>query len=347
MVALVAATLFAGCDHTPPFAGGAPPPLGPRGSGSPLRVTYNLGTDLRPIWQADGSGFVYAAQQVDRSDLDHCLARIAAAGGSVLQQICDGGPQGDDSITAFQAGAVTTAGALAYVRARAPLVPPTAAPLTLELRLGTLQSPDGVLLRAFPYTAPSGRLHEGLQWLQWLSPSRLVFLAERVAYEAACNGCPLDTLRIGLEVVTLDAPSGALTAVAGTDSATSVAAVGGDTIYYTRPDDSRVLRRVLSTGAVTVAFDFGSGTRVRDVTVAGARLAAVLGPGTLWVVDLPGGPPVELPMPGLTFFRRPALSPNGRRLVVEGYPAQQVPAGGEAVDTIVSGSADLWIFEVP
>jgi hypothetical protein len=34
-------------------------------------------------------------------------------------------------------------------------------------------------------------------------------------------------------------------------------------------------------------------------------------------------------------FRRPALSPDGRRLIVEGYA------------TPVSRSADLWLFDLP
>lgn len=344
---LLAALAAAGCDHTPPFDGSAPPPLGPRGTGNPLRVTYNSGTELRPAWLPDGSGFLYSWQRVDRPDRDHCLARMGATGGTVLQQICDRGLSSDDSINTFETGAVGPGGALAYMRAGTPLVPPTLAPRTLELRLGSLQAPDGVLIKALPYTAPSGLLHQGLEWLHWLTPSRLVFLAERVTYEAPCNGCPPDTVRTGLEVVSFDPTSGAFTTIPGTDSATSVAAVGGDTLYYTLPNDSQVWRRIVSTGAVAVAHDFGLGQRVRDVTVAGGRLVAILGPGTLWLTDLTGGPATELPRSGLTFFRRPALSPDGRRLVVEGYPFQQVPAGGEAIDTVVSRVGDLWLFNLP
>lgn len=343
----LAAVVVTGCDHTPPFSGGAPPPLGPRGSGNPLRLTYNPGTELRPTWLPDGNGFLYSWQRVDRPDRDHCLARMAAAGGTVLQQICDRGLRSDDSITTFESGAMAPGGALAYVRAGTPLVPLTLAPRTLELRLGTLKAPDGVPIKAFPYTAPSGLVHQGLEWLQWLTPARLVFLAERVTYEAPCNGCPLDTVRTGLEVVVLEPATGLLGLIPGTDAATSVAAVGGDTLYYTLPNDGQVWRRVVSTGAVAVAHDFGLGQRVRDVTVAGGRLVAILGRGTLWLTDLAGGPASELPRSGLTFFRRPALSPDGRHLVVEGYPFQQIPAGGETLDTVVSRVGDLWLFNLP
>jgi hypothetical protein len=86
---------------------------------------------------------------------------------------------------------------------------------------------------------------------------------------------------------------------------------------------------VLSSGAVTPVFDFGQS--VLDVTAGGGRLAAVTGSG-LWLV-LPGGSTTALTAPGVTQFRRPALSPDGTKLVVEGYT--------------FSRSADLWLFDLP
>jgi len=257
---------------------------------------------------------------------------MAQTGGTVLEQICDRSVTSDDSIATFESAAVAADARLAYVRAGTPLVPATIAPRTLELRLGTRAAPGGVTVQAFPHAAPSGRIHQSLAWLHWLDASRLVYLAEEVRYERPCSSCAVDTVRVGIEVVALDASTGVATIVPGTDSASSVAVAGSDTIYYTRLAANVVTRRVLSSGAVTTAHDFGE--EVRDVTVGGGRLAAVTDTGLLWLVR-PGSGATPLIAPGVAIFRRPALSPDGRRLVVEGYA------------TSTSRVGDLWLFELP
>ena len=328
--ALLAVALLSGCDHTAPFDSPGAPNPGPRGTGNPVQVTYNLGTDLRPSWLPDGSGFFYSLERTDRKDGDLCLALMPATGGVVQQQICDRTPTSDDSIATFASAAAEADGRLAYVREGTPLVPASIAPRTIEIRLGTRSAPTGAIVKSLPYTAPSGRIHLGLEWLQWLGATQLLYLGEEVRYERDCSSCTVDTVRVGLEIVTIAPGTGALVILPGTDGATSVAVAGSDTIYYTRASTTMIERRVLSTGAVTPVFDFG--VAVRDVTTGGGRLAAVTGSG-LWLV-LPGSGVTELTAPGVTRFRRPALSPDGGRLVVEGY-------------TNSSRSANLWLFDLP
>lgn len=345
---MVAVALLAACDHTAPFDPPGAPNPGPRGSGNPIRVTYNPGLDLRPSWLPDGSGFFYTLQRTDRDDGDRCLALMASGGGTVQEQICDRAITSDDSIATFESAAMASGGRFAYMRASTPLVPPTVAPRTLELRLGTRAAPTGAIVRSFPYTALSGRVHQGLSSLRWVG-SQLVYLAEEVRYERACGGCPLDTLRIGIEVVTIDLSTTVPLIVPGTSGANSVAVAGSDTIYYVRDSNTVIERQALSSGTVTAAFDFGE--PVRDVTAGGGRLAAVTGRGFLWLVQ-PGAGALPLTASSLVFFKRPALSPDGGRLVVEGYPFRVDtihPPGGPilSIDTIVNPVGDLWLFDLP
>jgi hypothetical protein len=144
--------------------------------------------------------------------------------------------------------------------------------------------------------------------------------------------------------------------------------VSTDEIYYTLGGDSRVFRRVLSSGEISIVHDFGSAGIARDVHVAGGRLTAIVGgrvafsgdPGlgpTQWdsagivhVVDLSSGADVALDGPGL--FRRPALAPAGDRLVAEGYPLiiQDVFDPNTQIhhaDTTVGRAGDLYLFVVP
>jgi hypothetical protein len=44
-------------------------------------------------------------------------------------------------------------------------------------------------------------------------------------------------------------------------------------------------------------------------------------------------------------FRRPVLSPDGRRMVAEGFVAIITGPGG--ADTTLSPLADLWLFDIP
>src|SRR5207244_9373108 len=110
--------------------------------------------------------------------------------------------------------------------------------------------------------------------------------------ERPCQGCPIDTLRTGVDVVRLDLSSDAtsLAVVPGTRFASAVArGESADVIYYTLGGDSRVYRRVLSTGTVSVAHDFGSGI-AREVEVVGSRLVGgVGGDGTVAVEHVGGG----------------------------------------------------------
>src|SRR2546428_8270258 len=80
---------LAACEHTSPFHGGSYAPTGPLGSGSPVRLTYNPGQDLTPVWLLDGSGILSSRERTDRDDRDRCVARLPAVAGAVTGYVCD------------------------------------------------------------------------------------------------------------------------------------------------------------------------------------------------------------------------------------------------------------------
>jgi hypothetical protein len=219
------------------------------------------------------------------------------------------------------------------------------------LVLGTLADPTDVrVLGPIPNMAPNDTSYDGVTQVRWLDTRTLVYVAERFDYRSACRSCPLDTLRTGLEVLRLDL-SGAtplLRIVPGTMYATSVVAgESADVIYYTLIGETRIHRRVISSGADSVVHAFGAGI-ARDVTVVGTRLVAVVGGrvsftydsvlghplqtdsgGPLYLVDLAGGG--ETVLSSSLSFRRPMLSPTGKQLVAQA----------------TSASLDLWLFDLP
>ncbi len=351
--AVCLAAVVVACDHPAPFKPGDYTPNGPLGGGPAVRLTYNPGTDLAPIWLPGDSGIFYSAQRIDRVDLDRCFAVLPPTGGAISRYACRTSA-GDDSVDVFEGAALDSSGQIAYVRARSHRLP--VRPVTPDVQalvVATLGDPNAVrVLQALPYTAPSTHQHTGISHIGWLAPRRLVYLGERVTYPRPCSSCAPDTVRTGVEVVTLDFSSATpiVTVVPTTDSASSVA-VGatGDTIYFTRNGDSRVYRHVFSSNQTDTIHDFGIAGIARDVGLANGRLVAVVGGNVIYVVDSVLGPSqvdaggelhvVTLATGAETVlgnassrFRRPALSPDGTRVATELW---------------TSGSSDLWLLEVP
>lgn len=347
--------LVVACTHDQPMSVGSFTPGGPFGSVVPLRLTYNTGEDLGPVWLPDGSGFFYTMERLDRDDKDRCLVLMPAGGGSIEREICDRIPAADDSVDAYSAAAIDPNGRLAYVRGTASFS--AGWPVTThdqQLVVGTLADPVTVrvLLPSIPYPSPSGRIHQGVAQVRWLNATSLIYVGQQVSYPAVCMNCVLrDTLTSGLEIMRLDfgSPTPALHVLPGTAQASSVTVAGHDTLFFTVNGDTRILRFTLADSAITVVHNFGGGI-ARDVQVGGGRLLAVVGGlvsfspdsitggiqrdsgGTLVLVDPVNS--TETPLAAGSLFRHPALSPDGKRIVAESY------VGG-------SRSTDLWLLEAP
>jgi hypothetical protein len=343
-----------GCEHGPAFLAGDHGSDHSFAPGSPRRITYNSGDDRAPAWLPDESGVFYSYERTDRADRDRCLGQLPRDGGRLERTWCDRTPAADDSTNAWSEPAPSGDGRLAYTVASS--LPIDLGPAYRALVVGRLGDPAAArVLRTFPHVAPDSLRHDAASQIRWLDATTLVYVAERVGYVRACPTCPRDkdTLRTGVEVVRVDlsGDTPVLTVVPGTRYASSVAAgEGADIVYFTLGGDSRVFRRTLSSGRDSVVHDFGGAGLARDVYVAANRLVAVVGGdvsfaydsllghpvqrdagGTLYLVDFLTGAETVLSS-GPVLFRRPALSPSGKRLVVEA----------------VSGSlADLWMFDLP
>jgi WD40 repeat protein len=343
------------CTHDQPMSVGSFTPGGPFGSVVPLRLTYNTGEDLGPVWLPDGSGFFYTMERLDRDDKDRCLVQMPAGGGSIEREICDRIPAADDSVDAYSAAAIAPNGRLAYIRGTASFS--AGWPVTThdqQLIVGTLADPVTVrvLLPSIPYPSPGGRIHQGVAQVRWLNDTSLIYVGQQVSYPAVCMNCVLrDTLTSGLEIMRLDfgSTTPALHVLPGTAQASSVTVAGHDTLFFTVNGDTRILRFTLADSAITLVHNFGGGI-ARDVQVGGGRLLALVGGlvsftpdsltggiqrdsgGTLVLVDPVNGN--ETPLAVGSLFRHPALSPDGKRIVAESY------VGG-------SRSTDLWLLETP
>jgi hypothetical protein len=342
--------LLAGCGHGEPFSSRYLPEDGPIGSLQPRQLTRSPGEDQFPSWSPDGSALLYSF--VDPVTMDRCVGQMPGGGGQVVVFRCPTDDRANDSLDQAIEPMMRGDGSVAWVHlhsARERQIHDGG-----SLYLGSL---DGTRpprrLWHFPYLAPTGSVHFGATNLRWMPGDRLLYIGIDYLIRAVCFGCKPDTVVISREVMLLDAsqPSPSPAPIAGTAEATSIWPTADSTgFYFTRAGDARVWQRPLDGGGLpTLVHDFVSGGIVRDVSVVGQRLAAVVGGkvsygfeesiglrqldsgGVLTMVDLSTSAATQI---DTLLYRRPVLSPDGRRLVAERI-------------TRPSTHPDLWLFELP
>jgi hypothetical protein len=359
----VLAVLAVACGHGEPFAVEDQSRDTPFAATPPVRLTYNDGDDRTAAWLPEQSGILYSSERLDQADHDRCLLVLPPTGGSVRRSICEDAVAHEDTTDRFEAAAVNAEGRIVFLRAVSSIGLQKGP--ALHLMLGSVDDPAAAApVTIVPYFAPSGKTHFHVSHTQWLGPDRFVYLAEDLFYQGS-TFLP-DTFSTGLEIVRGDiaGESVTLTVVAGTELASSVAAgPDEDTIYFTLGGDSRVFRQSLSTGERTVLHDFGAGNIARDVQVRGSTLVAIVGRsvlfqfeeahgmvqrdegGDLYVVNLATGSTQSVSLEE-TLFRRPALSPDGRFVVVEASPFAPVHVGPESDFNAPNHRPDLWLFDL-
>ncbi|HLS47734.1 MAG TPA: hypothetical protein VK012_04400 [Gemmatimonadales bacterium] len=366
---MLALSVLAACTHGEPPTAPVVGLDGPFLPGNPVRLTYAEGT-LEPGWTPDGASVFYSYVRNGgnfQRRQERCIGVLPAGGGTLTREICSRTVfpvQVDD---AFTSPAISAAGRLALHHRGQPADPPA---ISNALLVMPFDAPaEYTVARSIPFQGDM--FYTTVSSVRWLGESRLAFVGwVTELLPAACPTCdpPSAEYAQAILLVDPDAP-GTATLVPGTTSATSVTeGETPDVIYYTLTADSRIHRQVLSTGAVSVAHDFGAPAIVRDVHFVGGRIVAVTdghtellmgnsgpvhvrdGGGRLQVVT-PGGGPVPVAAPDNMWFRRPALSPDGTAIVAEGTPFsinEIRNSNGEiiAFDTI-PGPMSIWKMSAP
>lgn len=357
------------CDHSPPFGAEVPSPEGPLTPVPPIHLTYNTEEDLYPQWLPGDTGILYGARYGDPRQRDRCLAVVPPAGGRRLQEWCKETYGGLDSTEVLGPATVSPGGRLAYEYRQTRYRGSPAGPHYLAL--ASVVDPLGaVVVHSLPLIL-GGVTIDAIRDPHWIDDSHLVY----VGVEFVPNvGGPIPTGK-AVFLVDLTGAAPRLTEVPGTAYTSSLALAEDGDLITTVAADSRVFRRALAE-TPTVLYDFGSAGIARDVSIRGSLLAAVVGGGVRYIPDAVfgakqsdiGGPVMVVdlvrasivfvsppsgvtpsPVPDQKLFRRPVLGPLGA-LVFEGHPFIEVVTGEPPnlqVDTLVSGTPDLWRIEVP
>lgn len=352
---IVTLGLLSACEHPAPFTYTAPTEHGPHQPGNPFQLTFNPGVDEKAGWLPGDTAIIYSQQQSGVPGPERCLATIPAAGGTIDGQLCAPVAALADSAIAFEPGQVASDGRLVYVRISVPTTSPGLS-VAGVVRVSSLTTSRDIL--AFPYLSPSGRSIDAVSNARWASPTSVLVLAEHF-FLVTCTGCAPDTVRWGQEIDRIDfaGPTPSTSVLPGTDDASSFTLSGADTLYFTVNGDTRIHRRLLSTGVDSVVFDFGATGIARDVSVAAGTIAVVVGGSVSFQYDSAALQFIQIDHGGrlhalvgdsdrvltdsTTLARRPAISGNGSMLVAElrppfppGPPLTQLP------------TTDLWVWRL-
>lgn len=318
---LVAATA---CAYDTPWTSRPYGPDTPFDPASPGRVTLNTGVDRTPAWVSGDTALLYSAERT--SDHDRCLGVLSARTWTLERTLCHGSLVTDSNhVDAFEWAAVRGEQvAFQWARWQRGAVKPAGR----NLMVAPLDRWDhGRVLIAFETYGPGLVDIDGVQRVQWISDTSLVYVREQMLVTIPPPPSPpiYDTTITPLDIERVDfgSDSAVVTIVPGTAGATSLAVNDSATaIYYTLPGDSTVHRRDLGSGAATIAYAF-AGVSPSGVQVHGTRMVAIVG-NDLHLVGLQALSDSVVTGPGVA-FRNPALSRDGHTIVVEGDPGSGIP----------------------
>jgi len=340
---------LAACSHSEPFTAPDTDTDAPFAEAEPARLTYADGAETEPTWLPDGSAFVYSFDRLGTSEGDRCLTTMPATGGTIEREFCNATAQDEFLADVYATPSVLGDSTLAFLYTAAV---GQGVPATKGLYVAPYQDPDAKrALRSLPFTGPNGTLYASVASVTWLSPDRIGFIGITETTVLPCPTCDAVVVAYGSHLLVI-APSdpSAIVLVPGVAFPTSITAgETDDIIYYTLAADTRIYRRILSTGATSTIYDFATDGIVRDLHYSAGRIAAIVG-GQVSVLNDPVGPlqqsgPGRLfvvtiatetaqPVAGSPFsalYQNPAISPDGSAIVAEGYgPAS--PGG------------NLWLF---
>jgi len=345
-----------------------PPDNPPYGDGSwPRRLTLNEVDDRQPQWLPDGSGIIYSTERADQQhDRDRCIALLPPEGGTQRWRRCQTDGRNVDTTDVWEWPSVSPSGDVIFIRTTGWINLKKTGYPTIALSHGW-DFGGARKVRSLPFISESGK-QQVIGWsFRWLDPENVVYLGVLEFFQGS-TFFP-DTFFTGQEVMLLhliDAETSNFTVVPGTTWASSVAVADDSaSIYYTIGGDSMVYHRQLTSGVVDTVHNFGWNRVVRDVSVRGNTLAAIVGDsvifsfeaahdgwvqrdegGSLSIVDLTTGVEQNFNDAPNTLFRHPEISPDGTLIVVERQPFALPVRQALSDYNATNHRADLWLFSV-
>ncbi len=199
-------TALAGCGHSAPFTATDPGTRSPFGEAVPIRLTYDPGADLHPVWTADGRALMYSFERQLPGDEypDRCLGALPPEGGQRIGEWCwnsfDEGSRRDG----IEAGTLDGEGGLLFAHhyGAGSKQPNPYRGAVYFAAADSLADPERLMTLLVP---PPGGTARYDYFLDPVSTGRhqVTGLAATAVIEERCRGCQFDTLYNGVDLVRL------------------------------------------------------------------------------------------------------------------------------------------------
>lgn len=337
-----------GCGHSAPFTTPDDRGTSPFAALVPTRLTYDAGADIHPQWSTDGRAILYTFErQLPGSEFpDRCLGALPAAGGQRIGEWCWSSHDEATRRDGIEAGALSEDGRLFFVHhhgagTKQPNPHKGSAYLASADAIGSpvrlfdvLVAPPGASARWDYFLAPV-----------FTGPDEVTGLAAAVRIEVPCRDCAWDTTYSGLDLVRVD--------LRAPDSHAIIARIGratflswdreADRFFFAR--DGRIETVPTRGGEATMVWqvprspDRGQ-VEITGVAAGGGRLAVTFRwfeqdtlHNILGVITPEGDVQQVAFATHFPRYEEIALSPDGRRLVVERRDG--------------NGERDLFLYELP
>ncbi len=346
--ASLAPLLTLGCGHGEPFVAGDPGTRSPFAEASPIRLTYDDGADIHPVWTADGSALMYTFErQLPGSDFpDRCLGALPPDGGQRIREWCWPGWDEGTRRDGIEAGTLGPGGLLVFAHHYgAGTKQPN--PFRGEVFVAPAVAIDspGHLLTLLVQPPGGTARYDYLLSPVFTAPRQVTALAASVDIAERCFNCAFDTVFTGVDLVRLatDQPDHlqVIARVAGAHFLVwdpsigrfffardgrieTVPTGGGEPVMAWQVPRSDDRRDEAITGIAAGAGRLLVSHRWREGEVVHTQLGEILADGSIAEIAAAANGPAWGEM---------SLSPDGTRLVVE----RRDPGGAR----------DLYLYRVP
>jgi len=325
--------IAAACGHEAAWSPVAPPPAGPPTTAMPRRLTYNTGDDRSPAFWLAGSAIAFSRYDPVES-AQPCIAVLPVEGGTLTAMRCPPPPSPADTfVSTWTSPALSPDGRRVAFHWSRSASAAALGPWTSEIVVAPVDSPRAPIVRLPLQESFPQAYVNSLAKPAWTASGTVRFLATIDSIVKVKGGGAeryTDTFTVARFVAELDPATGALTQVAGGDSAIAWTP-GASNDFWTVRESARLIQ--VAGGTVT---ERGAFTHpIADIAlVNGLVVATLTDTAAVEWLDPTNGNHGLIAMPGPV---RQVSAAGGRRFVAE----------VERGVVLFGAPANLWLYEVP
>ncbi len=192
------------CNHSSTFVTENPLDDAAFGSVVPVRLTFDAGADLHPLWAADGSALLYTFERIlpFMDYPDRCLGALPPDGGQRIHEWCWSAWNDASRRDGIEWGTLDQAGRMVFVHhySAGDKQPLPFSGFLYQSTIPTFDTPQPLAELMIPHDGASAQW-DYLTGPVFTAPDEVTALAMTIAVDVDCRECPFDTTWTGADLV--------------------------------------------------------------------------------------------------------------------------------------------------